>query len=343
MSKKLLAFLYNVRHNYPDPNDPQTFLEADFDDPETIEYFIKHLKSCGYNVLPIEADLKSKEVLEKNKTDIFLAFNYSEIVLGEEKHIQITRYLEELQIPFTGACDEAQMTIRNKIKAKKVMSEHGIPVLNDQVFKTGKEILNKDLNFPLLVKPSCQGSSAGITNKSVVESLDELYFQVGEILQRFGDDVLVEPFLDGREFSIPIIGNNPDILPIIEPDFSNLPQGFKKLDSYEVKWIFEEEEGGKGHLMCPANIDNHLKNKLEKIVLDVWRVLNIKDFCRIDLRCDRNTNPYVLEINSPAGLIPPEVSLTSYLPLSARVMGLSFEDLLRKIIDSALERYKILV
>src|SRR3989339_783389 len=233
MTNKYLAFLYNVGHDYPDPNDPKPFLEADFDDPGTIEYFLKHLKSCGYNVLPIEANLESYEILRKNKNEIFLAFNYSE--------------------------------------------------------------------------------------------------------------VMVEPFLEGREFSIPLLGNKPEIMPIIEPNFNNLPEGYNHIDSFEVKWIYEEDKAGSDHLMCPAKIDMNLKNKLDEIALKVWKALKAKDYCRMDIRCDRDENPYVLEVNSPAGLIPPEVSMTSYLPLSARVMGLSFKELLQKIINSALERNAILV
>ncbi len=341
--KKYLAFLYNIRHNYPDPDDPRTFLEADFDDPETITSFIKHLKVCGYRVLPIEANIKSWEELDRNKGDIFMAFNYSEIVLGEKEGVQITRYLEDLKIPFTGPDDASQVLIRNKIRAKEILRENGIPVLPHQVFKTGDEPFDEQMKFPLIVKPSNQGSSAGITNKSVVENVSDLYKQVKEILARFNDEVLVEPFLEGREFSIPLVGSKPDILPIIEPDFSNLPKDYKKLDSYEVKWIYEEGNAGKDHLICPAEIDEDFRQKLENIALDVWNALNIKDFCRIDIRCDNNLKPYVLEINSPAGLIPPEVSQSSYLPLSARKAGISFPELLKKIVDSALERYKILV
>ena len=343
MTNKYLGFLYNVRHDYPDPNDPKTFLEADFDDPDTIKYFLKHLQSCGYNVLPIEANLESYEILRKNKNEIFLAFNYSEVVVGEKQHLQITRYLEEFGIFHTGAGDFDQMVIRNKVEAKKVMAENNIPVLPDQAFKTGKERLNDNLKFPLIVKPSSQGSSAGITNKSIVNNSNELYDQVNENISRFNDCVIVEPFLEGREFSIPLLGNKPEILPIIEPNFNNLPEGYNHIDSFEVKWIYEEDKAGSGHLMCPAKIDMNLKNKLDEIALKVWKALKIKDYCRMDIRCNRDEQPYVLEVNSPAGLIPPEVSMTSYLPLSARVMGLSFKELLQKIINSALERNTILV
>ncbi len=340
--QKELAFLYNIRHNYPDPNDPKTFLEADFDDPETIEYFIKHLKACGYNVLPIEANIKSKEILRKNKEDIFLAFNYSEVVLGEKQHVQITSYLEELGIPHTGSDDKEQINIRDKAEAKRILSQNGVPVLSGQVFKTGKEELDKNLSFPLIVKPCCQGSSAGITNKSIVRNLEELYIQVRENIDRFKDDVIAEPFLEGREFSIPMLGIKPEVLPIIEPDFTNLPKKYNPIDSYEVKWIYEEESGN-DHLMCPAKIDKNLEDKLKVVALGVWKALNIKDLCRIDMRCDKEGNPYVLEVNSPPGLIPPEISTTSYFPLSARVLRLSYENLLKKIVDSALERNNILV
>lgn len=342
MFRKYLGFVYNLRHKYPDPNDPKTFLEADFDDPETIEYFIKHLKACGYNVLPIEADLKSKEILTKNKNNIALAFNYSEVVLGEKRNVQVTSYLEKLGIPHTGSDDKDQVNIRDKAKAKRILAKNHISVLPDQIFKTGAEKLNRDLKFPLIVKPCCQGSSAGITNRSIVRNLKELYTQVRENVKRFKDEVIIEPFLEGREFSVSLLGNEPQILPFSEPDFANLPKKYNPIDSYEVKWIYEEEAES-NYLICPAKIDKKLENKLKKIALGVWKALNIKDLCRIDMRCDKDGNPYVLEVNSPPGLIPPEISKTSYFPLSARVSGLSYEDLLRKIVNSALERNNILL
>ena len=339
MEQKYLAFVYNVRHNYPDPDDPKTFIEADFDDPETIDSMIRHLKNCGYNVLPIEADLTAESILDQNKDKIGLVFNFSEIIVGDKNRQQITSVLEKLDIPHTGPSDQTNVAIRNKVKAKEILAKNGIPVLPEQIFITGEEKLRLDLKFPLIVKPASQGGSAGITDKSIVNNLTDLRLQVKEEINRFKDIAFVEPFLTGREFSVPLLGNPPQILPIIEPNFTNIPQNFKPIDSYEMKWIYEEEVAD--HFICPAKIDQKLENKLHEIVLAVWHALDIKDVTRIDLRCDQNGHPFVLEANYPAGLIPPEISQSSYLPYSARIAGISYEKLLQTIVNSALKRYKI--
>ncbi len=334
--EKLLVFVYNVRHAYPDPNDWGTFLEADYDDPKTIEIFIRHLKKCGFKVLPLEATADIEEKLQANKSKIGLVFNYSEIIVGGKPGQQVSSICEALGIPFTGSSDKTQLLIRNKAKAKQVMKRAGISVLPDQVFKSGREKLKQDLQFPLIVKPIAQGSSAGITNKSVVRNEPELRRQVKAIINNFKDAALVEPFISGREFSVPLLGNPPEILSIIEPNLASLPKNFERIDSLEIKWIYEEKV--KNYLQCPAKIEPKLKAKVEQIVLKVWSALKIKDLCRIDTRCDDKGNLYVLEVNSPVGLMPPEISQTSYLPLAARKLGISYEQLLMKIIDSALAR-----
>lgn len=338
MLKKFLAFIYNVRHEYPDPHDPQTYLEADFDDQATIDVMIRHFTAAGYRVLPVEANLKAEAKLKQYQSEISLAFNYSEIIVGDPRRRQITAVLDRLKILYTGSGNEAQKNIRDKAKAKTLLQQQGVPVAPGQVFKTGTEKLNRDLVFPLIIKPCSQGSSAGITDSSVVNSQTELYAKIQENIKLFRDKVLAEQFLTGREFSVAMVGNPPRILPIIEPDFSHLPKKFKPLDSYEVKWIFEEAVSGQNHLICPAKIDHLLKQKIKATALKVWQALKINDWCRIDMRCDEKGNLYVLEINSPAGLLPPEVSLTSYLPLSARAAGWDYQKLLKHIIKAAEKR-----
>lgn len=340
INKKItVAFVYNVRHNYPNPNDPRSQIESDFDDPEVIDNMIKHLQNCDYNVIPIEANKEAYLKLYAYRKEIDIVFNFAEGMYGKDREAQLPAMLEMLQLPYTGSSPLTHALALHKRKTKEILKAYDIPVLFDQIFKTGKEKLNKDLQFPVIVKPNSQGSSAGITNKSIVVNEEQLRAQVKTIVKVFKQEALVEPYLTGREFSIGMIGNPPKILPAIESDHESLPSDFNKLDSLEVKWYFEEESKNE-HLICPAKIDNKLKKKLEKICLDVWNALNVHDWCRIDIRCDNNENPYVLEINMPVGLLPPEVSTTSYLPLAARKAGIDYEELLKIIITSAIKRNK---
>ncbi len=340
MEKTTIGFLYNVRHHYPDPKDFRIQMEADFDDPATTKNQIKHLKKCGYNVIPIEANEKAYARLNRLRRKLNLIFNVSEGLYGKDREAHMPAILEMLRIPYTGCSPLSEGLVLNKAKTKDILIAHHVSTLPYQLFITGEEKLDKKLFFPLIVKPVAQGSSAGITNKSVVYDQKNLKTQVEKLIKGFNQPVLVEPFLIGREFSVAMLGNPPWILPIIESDHSVLPKQYLPFDSLEVKWFFEENAAGANYLNCPAKLDKKLEDKIRKACFDAWWALDINDWCRIDIRCDEKENPYVLEVNSPPGILPPEVSTTSYFPMAARAAGMSYEQLLHEIVNTALKRYR---
>lgn len=335
---KRIAFVYNIRHKYPNPKKPDTFLEADYDDKETIDLIIKHLRR-NFVVYPVEANEEAYLTLYKIKDKIDLVLNYSEGLHGKDKYSHVPAMLEMLGIPYTGSGPLTQALIMNKDKTKELFVSNGIPTAKFQVFNNSNENLKKGLSFPLLVKPVNFGSSAGITNESIVRNGKELKKRIGFISKVFKSRVMVEEFLEGREFSISLLGNPPKILPIIEVDHSKLPKKYLPIQSLEVKWYFEEEENA-DYLVCPANISPKLRRKLEEIAKRVWIVLGIYDFCRIDIRCDKKGEPYVLEVNSPMGVMPPEVSKTSCFPLAARAKGINYDALLKIMINTSIKRNK---
>ena len=337
MKKPTIAFLYNVRHKYPDPDNPKSQLEADFDDPETIEAIIDHLKKCNYRVLRIEANENAYTKLKRNRSQINLALNYSLGMYGIDRYAQIPAMCEMLRIPYTGSGPLTEALVLYKAKMKEVLVANHIPTLPFQLFKAGDELLDRKLHFPLIVKPVAQGSSAGINNNSVVENETDLRDRIAYEIKTFKAAALVEPFLTGREFSIGLWGNPPETLPIIESNHASLPEGYLPLDSLEVKWVVEEE--APDHLICPANIPARTKRELETVCLKAWNALGLLDWCRMDLRCDNEGNPFVLDVNSPPGMIPPEISMTSYFPLAARTIGIDFDTFLHVIIETALRRY----
>jgi len=337
---KKLAFVYNVRHKYPDPGDPRTFNEADFDDQETINSIIKHLRNVGFTVLPIESDTKAQEIFTKEKPCIGFVLNYSEEILGSKPKIYMAQVLEKIGLPFSGCSNKTQRLIIDKGKMKKALLSKKVSTLPFQVFKSPNEKLDKKLGFPLIVKPLARGSSEGISNKSIVKSSKELVKQVKFILDTFAEPALVESYIEGREFSVGMIGNPPKILPIIEPKHEKLPKGYYHIDSLEVKWHLEEKLG-EDYFSCPAKVGHKLKTKIKKLCLGAWNTLKIRDFCRIDLRMDEFGNLYILDVNSPPGLIPPEISVTAYFPMAARAKGYNYEKLLLKIIEIASKRYNL--
>ncbi len=338
MKKRTLAFLYNVRHYYPDPSDYKHQVEADFDDPECTQKQLQYLKQLAKRVIAIEANDKAYLTLYRYRHSIDLVVNLAEGIYGMDRELQMPAMLEMLRLPYVGCTPLVEGLMLDKAKAKDVLIAHQLATLPYQLFYRETDQLRDYLKFPLIVKPVAQGSSAGITNDSIVYNDDQLRTQVRQLVSVFNQPALVEPYLSGREFSVAMIGNPPKILPIIESDHSRLPKTYQPIDSIEVKWYFEEKNSV-NNLICPAKISRSLSNKITQLCLSAWRVIGVRDWCRIDIRCDKKNQPFILELNSPPGVTPPEVSTTSYFPLAARAAGIDYLSLLKMIVETAWKRY----
>lgn len=335
-----IAFIFNIRHSNPSLKNKKSIEEAEFDSPETIRGIAKALKNLGHKVFLIEANDKVFLKLKKLRQKIDFVFNIAE-GYGVDREAQIPAVLEMLKIPYLGSKPLTQAICLNKAKTKEILSFYKIPTPRFQVFETGNEKLKKDLKFPLIVKPNCEGSSKGIFQNSVVESERQLRKKVKEVIKNLNQPALVEEFLEGREITVGLIGNNPvEILPPVEIDFKFLPKNFYPMDSYEVKWLIDNPKSNIQTVICPAKIEKKLWKKIKEICIKTKKVLEILDWCRIDLRLDKKGIPNVLEVNQIPGIIP-DPKENSRFPLAARVAGYSFEEMLERLIKTALKRYKI--
>lgn len=333
-----IAFIFNIRHSKPSLKNKKAIEEAEFDSPETIRGIAKALKKLGHKVFLIEANENAYLKLKRLKKKIDFAFNIAE-GYGIDREAQIPAILEMLKIPYLGSKPLTQAICLNKAKTKEILSFHKIPTPNFQVFETGNEKLRKDLKFPLIVKPNCEGSSKGIFQNSVVKNEKELRKKVKEVIKNLKQPALVEEFLEGREFTISLIGNNPvEVLPPVELNFSQLPKNFYPMDSYEVKWLIDNPKSKIKTVICPAKIEKKLWEKIKDICLRTKKALEILDWCRIDLRLDKKGIPNILEVNQIPGIIP-DPKENSRFPLAARAAGYSYEEMLEKLIKTALKRY----
>lgn len=199
------------------------------------------------------------------------------------------------------------------------------------------------LKFPLIVKPLHEGSSKGIFNDSVVDDKDALHDLVERVLVRYREPALVEEFLEGREFTVAILGNGDEarVLPIVEIKFDDLPQGANPVYSYEAKWVWDRPQRPLRIFQCPADINEDLKKEIEEICLKAYKVLRCRDWCRIDVRLDREDIPHVLELNPLPGILPnPEDN--SCFPKAARAVGINYDQLVNQVLDIACKRYGII-
>jgi lysine 2,3-aminomutase len=310
---------------------------AEFDSISTIDAIRKAIESGGYEVVLIEANQSIVENLKRSNVDF--VFNIAEGLNGESRESHVPAILEMLNIPYSGSGVLTQALTLNKTKKKEILRYHNIPTPRYHLFSSETEKLDTNLKFPLIVKPNAEGSSKGITNDSLVFNEKSLRKQVAHVIKAYNQTALVEEYCDGREFTVAILGNGkPKVLPIVEIRFDYLPEHIHKFDSYEVKWIYDNPENGIDPLVCPANIDTKLKRELERIALATYSVLGCTDFCRVDLRLDATGTPNVLDVNALPGLIP-DPKENSRFPRACYAAGMSYNDMILAILNTAMERY----
>lgn len=236
---------------------------------------------------------------------------------GEDGTVQ--GMLELSEIPYIGAGVLTSSLGMNKIMFKKVMRQEKIPVPNDLIFeqKNSQEKVLRKFKLPLVIKPVDQGSSVGVNlvrqKTDLKRALDEAF--------KYGSKLLVEEYLSGKEVSCGVLGNEePMALPVIEI----LPK--KEFFDYEAKY---------DETMCeeivPARITKRLTKKVQDLALRVFKAINCRGFGRVDMIISRN-QPFVLEINTIPGLTP-----VSLFPKEAAAAGISYHQLLDKLIELALE------
>ena len=337
-----IAFCFNLKHTQPSKNYSAQ-KEADFDPPETIDGIAKTLEAGGHNVIRIEADQKSYLEFLKNRENIKIVFNISEGLHGEAREAQIPSILEMLKIPYTHSGPMAQAISLDKRMTKVVLSYAGIPTPKFQLIRKRSDRINPDLKFPLIVKPNNEGSSIGIFNENLVYDELKLTERIEWLIHQFKEPVLIEEYIDGREFTVSVLGNEPPhVLPIVEQNFAIFPENMPHFASFEAKWMFEDElPDPKEAYFCPADISKHLKKKLEEISLLVYKALDCKDVARLDFRVDKNENVYFIELNTLPGM-DPDPQHISYLPIAARTAGFTYEGMVNTILNEAIRRYGIL-
>lgn len=279
---------------------------------------LEALKKKGHNVLPLVIGKEGKgyEYLFKLKADVvFIAMHGP---FGEDGTVQ--GLLELAGIPYTGSGVLASALGMDKLAFRQAIKETGVLVPEYLVLekKDGSDKVLKKISLPVVVKPSNQGSSVGVSivreKKDLNKSLEKAF--------KFGPRVIAEEFLSGTEVTCGILGNeNPSALPIVEIVPKN------DFFDYEAKYT-----PGMSEEIVPARISPGLTNKVKETALKVYRAVNCLGFGRVDIIISKG-KPYVLEINTIPGLTP-----NSLLPKEAAAAGIAYPELIEKVIEFALQK-----
>ncbi|MGV8086017.1 MAG: D-alanine--D-alanine ligase family protein [Candidatus Woesearchaeota archaeon] len=299
------------------------------------------LESAGHEAIFFDVNETTFE--ELRNSDVEFAFNVCERFNGSslfEPHI--ASMLELLNIPYTGSGPLTLATCINKVRVKEILMHHGILTPNYQVFYSRNKKLDPELKFPLIVKPVCMDNSIGITNDSVVKDEEALRSRISYILRTYDQPALVEEFIDGKEITVGILGNgrSATVLPLSEVLFKNWNENDDKIYSYEAKWLKDTDSWKNVAIDCPAELPKYQEYRIKRIALQVYDILGSRDYGRVDFRLSKEGVPYVLELNPNPGISPP-TSLEDqpdFIPFAASKAGMTYNDLILKIFNEALER-----
>jgi D-alanine-D-alanine ligase len=316
---------------------PDTY--AEWDTWDTINA-VRDALAEYHDVILVEANENAYEKLKQHKPDI--VFNIAEGFNGISREAQMPALLEMLGIPYTGSDPLTLSICLDKARTKEILSYHRIPTAKFVVTDNPGTIRNGSLDFPLFVKPVGEGSSKGIFTSGLVKNTGELRNEVERIVTDYNQAALVEEFLPGREFTIGLIGNNghTEVLPIVEINYSEFPKDFVPVYSYEAKWILDTKENPLEVFSCPAHLDTDLENSIKETAVRTYKTLRCRDWSRIDVRLDKNNVPNIIEVNPLPGILPDPKENSCY-PKAARTAGLSYSQMINKVLSSALKRYNL--
>ena len=294
------------------------------------------LRACGYRTKTLEfKDDWAAGLRRITRIRADLIFNLCEEFRGHSKlEMNIAALLEMIEVPFTGSSSLVLGLSQDKGKTKSLLAEHGIPTPAYRVYAPGEKKISPPLRYPLIAKPVCEDGSLGIDNAALAADPRALRRKVKSIHDSYRQPALVEEYIEGRELNVSIIGNEkPEILPISEIDFSTLPAELPKICSYAAKWMEETREFAHTRPLCPAALPSQTRERVREVALQAYRILDCRDYARVDIRLSRRGVPYVLEINAN-----PDISTDAGMIRSALAAGYSYDSFISRIAQVALAR-----
>jgi len=311
---------------------------SEYDSQETVNAIAGALKSRGHSVDYVDVEQPNLfSYFKKNRVD--MVFNIAEGKTGRFRESEIPAILDYLDIPYTGSNTFSLAVALNKALTKKILKAENIPTPAFQIFTKPDDPLDEQLRFPLILKPNYEGSAKGINKSNVVHNRDELAHRAHEIMGSYKQAVLVEEFIDGREFTVGILENGKAVtLPILEIDFSSCAKSGEYFYSWRMKeYQGNDELGLTPTFHCPARLDKETESRIKEVALRTHYAINCADLSRTDIRLSKDNIPYVLEINPLPGLNPKE----SNFPIMAYAAGMKYEELIEAILTSASQRRKL--
>jgi D-ala D-ala ligase N-terminal domain protein len=275
------------------------------------------LRKQGYDAHPI--DPKTFPVATLKEQGFDRVFNILHGRGGEDGTMQ--GLLEQIGIPYTGCGVMASALTMDKMRTKMLWKAFGLPVAEMEIVTVenratlNPEVVVKKLGLPLMVKPSLEGSSVGLTKVKTMEELESAV----DFALKFDRTVLIEEWLAGDEFTVPVLDG--EVLPSIKI----VPEG--EFYDYDAKYISDNTQ-----YFCPAGLSDAREQELRRLVKQAYDVVGCRGWSRIDVMADAEGKFRLVEVNTNPGM-----TSHSLFPKSAATVGYSFEQLVEKILELSAE------
>jgi D-alanine-D-alanine ligase len=303
------------------------------------------LRALGHDVVRVPVAAEVEPVIEALRAaDPAIVFNLAESFGGKSAlESNVAALLNLLGHRYTGSSPAGLLMAGDKSLTKQVLGFQGVPTPQFATVFRGALDHVGDLSFPLIVKPPQEDASLGITSKSVVRDIKELFGTMDSLQREFQSPVMVEEFIEGREYYVAVLGNvSPQALPVIELDFSAFPADRPKVASYEAKWG-EGGTGGTGETgaefagtrsIFPTDLSPELTKRMQDVAVEAFNALRLRDYGRVDLRVTPDERIYVIEVNPNCYL-----ERSGEFARAAAEAGIPHDALVGRILELAQARY----
>lgn len=336
MKRQHIAVLYNayteesIQQESPDDRGGTADLVTQ------VRHIARTLRGLGHKVtiLPLAHDLFQFQ-RRLRRLNPGVVFNlYDDVVHGALYDMRVAALVRMMGFPMTGSPALALGLTRYKYMSATLLAGAGIPIpQNTAILETVSAVDQHKWHFPIFVQPSQEHAGVGVDRNSVAYSKKALKEKVRDVLNNYGQPALAQRFLTGREFNVSILGGNRmRVLPLAEVSYQGMPEGIPQIMSYAAKWVETSPEYQHTSIVCPAEIEPELEERIGKVALQAFRAVGGRGYGRVDMRLDECNNPYVLEVNCN-----PCLDEGMGLARSADRAGISYPKLLQLIVKAALE------
>lgn len=320
-----IGLTYDLRDDYL--NHGYSMEEtAEFDRMETIQALEDTLIELNHKTVKIGHIKYLIDFLSKgNRCD--LVFNIAEGLSGNGREAAIPAILDAYCIPYTFSDPLLLAISLHKPTMNRIIRDHGFPVSDFWEIKDLDDLKNIKPQFPLFAKPSTEGTGKGIDETSIINNTESLVKTCKRLLSQFRQSVLLETYLEGREFTVGLLGTGNNSVAV---------------GTIEIKLNKEAQQGAYSYLnkeKCESLVEYVLcsddcSKKAEDLALAIWKSIGFRDAGRIDLRCNKDQKPFFLEANPISGLHPSH----SDLPIICSKKGICYRELINSIVNSAQSR-----